>query len=71
MRIVRFVASRISPVLGWVVNSVKPKAAKERSTSVVSLDGGFRKRALDGYNRFVPASKLVTLRNGVYAVGQS
>ena len=60
-RIVRFVEFVITPVLGSIVNSVRPSTAKVRRTSVDSLDGGVGNRfsdAVDGCRRLVSLSIL-------------
>lgn len=55
---VKFVASKITPFLGCTVISVNPRVANIWRTYVVSLDGGFSKRALEGCKRLVSASNL-------------
>jgi len=57
-RIVRFVDSKMRPVVGWTVSSVRPSADMVRRVNIVNRDGDCMNIVFDGCNKPVSGSNL-------------
>lgn len=62
---VKFVASSMCPVSGWIVSSVSRSVDSVRRVSAVNFEGRCRNCTFDGYSRLAFGSNLLKGQTGV------